>query len=59
MTGHYARSDDCRELVVFLQTQWFGYWDTWDYDSIALAIITAGTCAVYISGVNTFNGHVW
>lgn len=58
MTDHFARTDDCQELVTYLHYLWLGYWDTWDYDGPALDIIDAGTCAVYISSVNTFNGHV-
>ena len=58
MTSGLARSDDCKQLAYWLSTQYLGYWDTWNYDSISLAIITAGTCAFYISGVQT-NGHVW
>ncbi|KAK7959249.1 uncharacterized protein PG986_004103 [Apiospora aurea] len=59
MTGDFARSDDCNQLASLLQNHMLGYWDTWDYQSAALQIIYNGTCAVYISSVDTFNEHIW
>ncbi|KAK7995112.1 hypothetical protein PG990_013885 [Apiospora arundinis] len=59
MTDHFARSDDCNQLVTYLTTEWLGYWDTWDYDEYAIILISAGTCAFFLSGVQAFSGHVW